>query len=68
MIMERKEIKKEHISVCRLCGGSGRIITARGEDGEALREACPQCGGSGRVLVSAEITYRIRPYRPRTKD
>ena len=59
--MDKKINKSEHIAICRGCGGEGTI------DGSETypRVICPQCEGSGRVLVSADLVYHIRAYKPK---
>jgi DnaJ-class molecular chaperone len=56
--MKKKIYKPAKVTLCRECGGSGRI------DGD-VPVACPQCEGSGRVMVSGVMELDIQPYRPK---
>ena len=61
--MKKEVRKKPKLALCRLCHGTGMVVTA-GLSGCKV-DACPQCGGSGRVTVSCEMTLDIRPYKPK---
>ena len=51
--------KPPKVSLCRECGGTGRIRSIGNES-----VVCPQCEGSGRVTVSGTIEMDIRAYKP----
>lgn len=44
----------EHVTVCRLCYGSGKDQTGN---------ICVQCNGSGRVIASSKAIITLRPYK-----
>jgi DnaJ-class molecular chaperone len=56
--MKKKIYKPAKVTLCRECGGSGRI------DGD-VPVVCPQCEGSGRVMVSGVMEIDIQPYKPK---
>lgn len=59
--MDKKITKSEHVAVCSGCAGRGMI-----DGSEPFQHViCPQCEGSGRVLVSAELFYHIRAFKPK---
>lgn len=60
--MKRNVIKSPKIALCRVCHGTGHVLT---NGPEGVPAACPQCCGSGRVTVSANIELDIRPYKPK---
>ena len=55
--VDKKVVKPEKLSVCRVCGGTGSVSVF------GLQRVGPNCEGSGRVAVSCEMTLHIRPYK-----
>ncbi len=60
--MKQTLSKAPKVALCRRCGGKGYVL---GKETDHEPVLCSQCLGSGRVMVSAEIVYDIRPYKPK---
>jgi DnaJ-class molecular chaperone len=58
--MKRYVKKAPHVTLCRECGGTGRI------EGDTP-VVCPQCEGSGRVTVSGVMELDIRAFKPKVQ-
>ena len=60
-----QEVEKQpKVALCRKCRGTGRYNDPKTQE----EQICEQCDGSGRVIVSAKISFDIRPYKPRIQQ